>query len=178
VTVKATAGASIREEITTATRAVLLSCLTAAQLVIAAPALAAEPGSSELSDDGARVTRLAESVYVIDSCYLPSRTRADIALIRRITDKLVRYLMTTHWHFDHNNGAIAYHEAFPDVTLIASGSRYRTGVRPIRRTMQRSGCRARVPEWGGPDVTEDDWTYTRRTLAERAFVGLRGQGGL
>ena len=27
--------------------------------------------------------------------------------------------MTTHWHFDHNNGAIAYRDAFPGVTLIA-----------------------------------------------------------
>jgi glyoxylase-like metal-dependent hydrolase (beta-lactamase superfamily II) len=27
--------------------------------------------------------------------------------------------MTTHWHFDHNNGAVAYRDAFPGVTLIA-----------------------------------------------------------
>ena len=58
-------------------------------------------------------------VFVIDSCYLPSRAKADIALIRRVTDKPVRFLMTTHWHFDHNNGAIAYREAYPGVTLIA-----------------------------------------------------------
>ena len=59
------------------------------------------------------------SVFVIDSCYLPSRARADIALIRRITDKPVSKLVTTHWHFDHNYGAIAYREAFPNVELIA-----------------------------------------------------------
>jgi hypothetical protein len=28
-----------------------------------------------------------------------------------------------------------------------------------------------------PGVTDEDWDYTRRTLAERAFMGLRGQGG-
>jgi glyoxylase-like metal-dependent hydrolase (beta-lactamase superfamily II) len=119
--------------------------LAAAALAMAAAAVAAEPVAFDLADDGARVTRLAESVFVIehddatdewphgntgvivgrsgvfviDSCYLPSRARADIALIRRITDKPVRFLMTTHWHFDHNNGAIAYREAFPGVTLIA-----------------------------------------------------------
>jgi glyoxylase-like metal-dependent hydrolase (beta-lactamase superfamily II) len=59
------------------------------------------------------------SVFVIDSCYLPSRARADIALIRRITDKPVSKLATTHWHFDHNYGAAAYREAFPNVELIA-----------------------------------------------------------
>jgi cyclase len=117
----------------------------AATAMVAPSVVAAEPADSAVSDAGARVMRLAEnvfviehadatdewphgntgvvvgrgSVFVIDSCYLPSRARADLALIRRITDKPVRYLMTTHWHFDHNNGAIAYREAFPDVTLIA-----------------------------------------------------------
>jgi hypothetical protein len=38
--------------------------------------------------------------------------------------------------------------------------------------------RARVPDWNGDAVSAEDWTYTRRTLAERALVGLRGQGGL
>src|SRR5215207_3151527 len=117
----------------------------AAPLALAAAALAAQPADFPLADDGARMTRLTDSVYVIehddatdewphgntgvivgrsgvfviDSCYLPSRARADIALIRRITDKPVRFLVTTHWHFDHNNGAIAHRQAFPEVTLIA-----------------------------------------------------------
>lgn len=119
--------------------------LAAAALALVACGLAAEPAEPFLADDGARVTRLTESVYVIehddatdewphgntgvivgrtgvlvvDSCYLPSRARADIALIRRITDRPVRYLVTTHWHFDHNNGAVAYREAYPGVTLVA-----------------------------------------------------------
>lgn len=58
-------------------------------------------------------------VFVVDSTYLPSRAQADISLIRQITELPVRYLATTHWHFDHNNGAVAYREAFPDVALVA-----------------------------------------------------------
>lgn len=61
----------------------------------------------------------SDGVVVVDSTYLPSRARADIALIRSITDKPVRYLINTHWHFDHNNGAVAYREAFPALTYIA-----------------------------------------------------------
>ena len=79
----------------------------------------------EAEDEGAQVQRLAanvfvilhrdatdewphsnvgvivgrRSVFVIDSTYLPSRARADIALIRRLTDKPVSKLATTHWHF-------------------------------------------------------------------------------
>ena len=97
------------------------------------------------SDAGARMSRIAENIYVIehddatdewphgntgvivgrtgvfviDSCYLPSRAEADITLIRHVIDKPVRTLLTTHWHFDHNNGAVAYRDAFPGVTLLA-----------------------------------------------------------
>ena len=60
-----------------------------------------------------------DGVLVVDSTYLPSRARADIALIRQLTDKPVRYLVYTHWHFDHNNGGIAYREAFPAVSVVS-----------------------------------------------------------
>ncbi|MGH8194289.1 MAG: hypothetical protein ACREQ8_07820 [Woeseiaceae bacterium] len=36
-----------------------------------------------------------DGVIVIDSAYLPSRARADIAPIRSVTDKPVRYLVNT-----------------------------------------------------------------------------------
>ena len=340
--------------------AVAAACLT--------PAVAAAAIEVAASDAGARMLRLADNVFVIehddatdewphgntgvivgqtglfviDSCYLPSRARADIALIRRVTDKPVRFLMTTHWHFDHNNGASAYRDAFPGVTLLAErntarwielnqqywkalstspGSARREALatlkdeaviakrraelaeletlevvaptqlfdgrmsldfegtpieiedrgranspndatiwlprerilfagdilvrsplpyvgaswpvhwvsvlrdleavpaaaivpghgpvqadhaytRSVRELLEatlervealvRAGrslaevqdmlalddLRQRVPDWNGPLVSADDWTYTRRTLAERAFMGVRGQGGL
>ena len=107
--------------------------------------LLATPLSAQIHDDGARMERVADGVYVIihdnatdewphgntgvivgqdavaviDATYLPSRARADIALIRQVTPKPVRYLIYTHWHFDHNNGGIAYREAFPDVAIVS-----------------------------------------------------------
>ena len=59
-----------------------------------------------------------DGVLVIDSTYLPSRARADIALIRQITTKPVKYLVMTHWHFDHNNGNSIYRDAFPGITIV------------------------------------------------------------
>ena len=123
----------IRHRLAAAAAAILVSPVAAAAVEAAA------------SDAGARMLRIAENVFVIehddatdewphgntgvivgrtgvfviDSGYLPSRARADIALIRRLTDKPVRMLMTTHWHFDHNNGAIAYVDAFPGIVLLA-----------------------------------------------------------
>lgn len=105
----------------------------------------AEPPEVAAEDAGARMERVAEDTYVIihegatdewphgntgvvvgehsvmviDSTYLPSRARADIALIRSVTERPVRYLVNTHWHFDHNNGAIAYKEAYPGVAVVS-----------------------------------------------------------
>lgn len=58
-------------------------------------------------------------VLVVDSCYLPSSAREDIADIRRWTDKPVRYLVNTHWHFDHTMGNGTYAEAFPGLSIVA-----------------------------------------------------------
>jgi glyoxylase-like metal-dependent hydrolase (beta-lactamase superfamily II) len=103
------------------------------------------PAAAQAPDDGARMERVAPGVYVIihdnatdewphgntgvvvgddgvfvlDATYLPSRARADIALIKSVTPKPVRYLAYTHWHFDHNNGAVAYRDAWPGVTIVS-----------------------------------------------------------
>jgi cyclase len=58
-------------------------------------------------------------VLVVDSCYLPSAAREDIAQIKQWTNKSVRYLVNTHWHFDHTMGNGTYWEAFPGLAIIA-----------------------------------------------------------
>ena len=60
--------------------------------------------------------------------------------------------------------------------LHAEQQRQRAGVAFDRA--ERIITDQRVPDWHGPAVSDDDWIYTRRTLAERAFMGVRGQGGL
>jgi cyclase len=58
-------------------------------------------------------------VFVVDSCFLPSAAREDIAQIRLWTDKPVSFLLNTHFHNDHNLGNRAYMDAFPALTIIA-----------------------------------------------------------
>jgi glyoxylase-like metal-dependent hydrolase (beta-lactamase superfamily II) len=60
-----------------------------------------------------------EAVLVVDSTYLPSAAKEDIAQIKKWTNKPVRYLLNTHWHFDHTMGNAAYAEAFPGLLIIA-----------------------------------------------------------
>lgn len=58
-------------------------------------------------------------VLVVDSCYLPSSAREDIEQIKQWTNKPVKYLVNTHWHFDHTMGNGTYWEAFPGLTIVA-----------------------------------------------------------
>ena len=58
-------------------------------------------------------------VFVVDSGFLPSVAREDIAQIRTWTDKPVSFLLNTHFHNDHNFGNRAYMDAFPALTIIA-----------------------------------------------------------
>jgi cyclase len=58
-------------------------------------------------------------VFVVDSSYLPSIAREDIAQIRQWTDKPVGYVLNTHFHNDHNNGNSTYMKAFPSLAIVA-----------------------------------------------------------
>jgi cyclase len=56
---------------------------------------------------------------VVDSCYLPSSAKKDIQQIQKWTKQPVRYLVNTHWHYDHTMGNGAYKDAFPGITILA-----------------------------------------------------------
>jgi cyclase len=59
-------------------------------------------------------------VVVVDAPLLPSWGRDLVAEIRKITDKPVRYVITTHYHGDHVYGNQAILEAYgPSVEFIA-----------------------------------------------------------
>ena len=60
-----------------------------------------------------------DAVLVVDSCYLPSSAREDIAQIRSWTSLPVRYLVNTHWHYDHTMGNGEYAAAFPGLSVVA-----------------------------------------------------------
>lgn len=70
--------------------------------------------------------------------------------------------------------------ALMDETLARVKAMVRAGrtLAQVQEELNLDDVRSRVPDWSGPGVSDEDWTYTRRTLAERAFAGLRGQGGL
>lgn len=84
-----------------------------------------QPGNSIviIGDDG---------VLVFDTGNIPTSTRRQIAEIRKLTDKPVRYVVNSHWHPDHNLGNGEYRAAFPAATIIGT-------------TATRNGIIERVP---------------------------------
>jgi cyclase len=60
------------------------------------------------------------AVLVVDSDYLPSEAKADIALIRKLTTKPVLFLVNTHWHGDHTHGNAVYRESFPGISIVGA----------------------------------------------------------
>src|SRR5215207_113095 len=123
-------------------------------LMLVSASLAAVPALDSGKTTERTVTKLAEGIYtirhkdapdtfpqgnttviigdrevlVVDSCYLPSSAREDIEQIRRWTTKPVRYLVNTHWHYDHTMGNGAYAEAFPGLAVVAHEETARQSV--------------------------------------------------
>lgn len=61
----------------------------------------------------------SRDVLVVDSTRMSTAAQEDIAQIRKWTDKPVRWLVNTHWHWDHNAGNADYRAAFPGVGIVA-----------------------------------------------------------
>lgn len=78
------------------------------------------PPYSDVGLDGNAVAILAdEGVLVFDANGTPAAASAVLAGIRRLTPKPVRYLVLSHWHWDHWYGAEVYRRAFPGIQIIS-----------------------------------------------------------
>jgi cyclase len=60
-----------------------------------------------------------DHVVVVDAQFTREATQENIAALRRITSKPVRYVINTHWHDDHLAGNQTYRDTFPNVRFIA-----------------------------------------------------------
>jgi cyclase len=98
-------------------------------------------------------------VLVVDSCYLPSAAREDIAFIQQTVKKPVRYLVNTHWHYDHTMGNGEYAAAFPGISVIAHRETRRNmaGYNPhwFDRYPQRTIAFRKQVETGKDDAGKD-----------------------
>ncbi|MBV9926193.1 MAG: MBL fold metallo-hydrolase [Acidobacteria bacterium] len=113
-------------------------CLFALLLCAAPPAAFAQAGNFELVKlaEGVYLARRTEppglttnansvfiindeDVVVVDATLTPGAAREELAALRKLTAKPVRYVINTHWHDDHVMGNIAYRESFPGADFVA-----------------------------------------------------------
>src|SRR5579871_22455 len=74
-----------------------------------------------LTNCNAAIFVLSRDVLVVDAHSKPSAAASLIAQIKKeVTDKPVRYLVNTHFHWDDTQGDSAYKKANPQVQIIAS----------------------------------------------------------
>src|SRR5882672_6152530 len=57
-----------------------------------------------------------DDVLIVDTGTSPAAARAFVADIKLLTDKPVRYVVNTHWHYDHTDGNSIFG---PEVQIIA-----------------------------------------------------------
>ena len=77
------------------------------------------PPYGDVGLDGNSVVILStEGVLVFDTNGTPAAAEAVLAEIRKLTDKPVKYVVNSHWHWDHWYGTEVYRRAFPEVHVI------------------------------------------------------------
>ena len=70
--------------------------------------------------DGNSIAILSrDGVLVFDTNGTPAAASAVLREIRALTSQPVRYIVNSHWHWDHWYGTEVYTKAFPAVTVIA-----------------------------------------------------------
>jgi glyoxylase-like metal-dependent hydrolase (beta-lactamase superfamily II) len=69
-------------------------------------------------DGNSVVIVTADGVLVFDSNGTPAAAEAVLAEIRKITPAPIKYLVNSHWHWDHWYGAEVYRKAFPGMQVI------------------------------------------------------------
>jgi cyclase len=134
-----------------------------------------------------------DDVIVVDTTLTPASARAELAALRKLTSKPVRYVINTHWHDDHIMGNQVYRDAFPQAEFIAHANTREylptTGLENRKQALSERGypgfiayLRSRLQKnesvFGGPLDAEERATYAsdikiaEQYMAENASVQI------
>src|SRR5215468_87821 len=79
----------------------------------------------------AAIILIDDSVLVVDAHSKPSAARALIEQIKKLTPKPVKYVVNTHFHWDHYQGNQAYPSSWPAGVEIISSEATRNNIRRL-----------------------------------------------
>ena len=78
------------------------------------------PAYGDVGLDGNSIAILSrDGVLVFDTNGTPAASALVLAEIRTLTDQPVRWIVNSHWHWDHWYGTETYLQAFPDVRIVS-----------------------------------------------------------
>jgi glyoxylase-like metal-dependent hydrolase (beta-lactamase superfamily II) len=80
------------------------------------------------------VVELDDGLMIVDSHSKPSAARAIAETLRDVTPKPVRYVVNTHFHWDHWQGNEVYPAAYPNVEIVTSDL---TREAMVRKSLKR-----------------------------------------
>jgi len=81
-------------------------------VAIAAPAYKVNSNTAIIESDG--------GVLIVDTHSKPSAARVIVERLRDVTSKPVRYVVNTHFHWDHWHGNEVYPEVYPDAEILTN----------------------------------------------------------
>jgi len=110
-----------------------------------------------------------DGVLVFDANGTPAAAESVLADIRRLTPLPVRWLVLSHWHWDHWYGAEVYRRAFPDLRIVAHEQTRRLMMGPALE-FNRPGIEEQLP--GHIAAVEE---ALRQTVAADTIPGRRAR---
>ncbi len=87
-----------------------------------------------------------EGVLVFDSGALPETGSAILKEIRTLTSEPVRYLVNSHWHWDHWGGNQVFQAAFPDLQIVTH-EKTREQMLTVEPRWNDEGLKVQLPQY-------------------------------
>ena len=97
-------------------------------------------------DGNSIVITSTDGVLVFDSNGTPAAAAAVLADIRTLTDQPVRYVVNSHWHWDHWVRHRVYAKAFPGLRVVAHEATRRMMTGPALE-FNRPGLEKQLPDY-------------------------------
>jgi glyoxylase-like metal-dependent hydrolase (beta-lactamase superfamily II) len=105
------------------------------------------PPYGDVGLDGNSIAVLSrDGVLVFDTNGTPAASAAVLAEIRRLTSQPVRWIVNSHWHWDHWYGTETYRQAFPEVRIVAH-EKTRELMRGPALEFNRPGLETQLPNY-------------------------------
>jgi cyclase len=105
------------------------------------------PSYGDVGLDGNSIAVLSrDGVLVFDTNGTPAASAAVLAQIRTLTDQPVRWIVNSHWHWDHWYGTETYQRAFPDVRIVAHEKTRALMIGPALE-FNRPGIETQLPNY-------------------------------